>query len=161
MMEKIELKRVSNDDDDFIALVQLLDADLAFRDGTDNAFYAQFNGPEDLHHAVVLYVAGQAAACGAIKEYDRASAEVKRMFTQPQFRGKKLGAKVLKELENWASDLGYTRCILETGLRQPEAIRLYEREGYERIANYAPYEGVSNSVCFQKRIAPGPADATQ
>lgn len=161
MMESIQLKRVSHDDDAFIALVKLLDADLAFRDGADNAFYAQFNGPEDLHHAVVLYVDGQPAACGAIKTYDPASAEVKRMFTLPKFRGRQLGAKVLKELEDWAADLGYARCILETGLRQPEAIRLYEREGYERIANYPPYEGIENSVCFQKLLAPAGADATQ
>lgn len=74
------------------------------------------------------------------------------MFTAPEFRGNRLGAVVLSALEDWAEELGYERCILETGLRQPEAIRLYEHEGFQRIPNYEPYKEMVNSVCFEKRL---------
>ncbi len=146
------LERVSSADEAFVGLVRQLDADLAIRDGDENAFYAQFNGLEAIQHAVVLYLNEVPAACGAIKEYDATSAEVKRMFTAPEFRGNRLGAVVLSALEDWAEELGYERCILETGLRQPEAIRLYEREGFQRIPNYEPYKEMVNSVCFEKRL---------
>ena len=61
-----------------------------------------------------------------------------------------MASGVLAELEQWARELGMERCILETGLRQPEAIALYERNGYEPIPNYGPYAGVANSRCFAK-----------
>jgi putative acetyltransferase len=57
---------------------------------------------------------------------------------------------VLSELESWAAELGYPKCVLETGKRQPEAIALYEKQGYQRIPNYGQYIGVENSVCFEK-----------
>jgi hypothetical protein len=57
---------------------------------------------------------------------------------------------VLRELETWAGELHYTSCLLETGLKQPEAIRLYEKNGYALIPNYGQYAGVDNSVCFEK-----------
>jgi len=149
-MTKHRLEKVSSSDEAFVALVRQLDADLAIRDGDENAFYAQYNGLEAIQHVLVLYLNEVPAACGAIKEYNVSSAEVKRMFTAPEFRGNRLGAVVLNALEAWAAELGYKRCILETGLRQPEAIRLYEREGFQRILNYDPYLGMENSFCFEK-----------
>jgi putative acetyltransferase len=53
-------------------------------------------------------------------------------------------------LETWASELSFEKCILETGKRQPEAIRLYEKNGYKRIPNYGQYAQIENSVCFEK-----------
>jgi GNAT superfamily N-acetyltransferase len=76
--------------------------------------------------------------------------EVKRMFTRPEWRGRGLAVKVLNELEVWAAEMGYTRCVLETGTRQPYAIALYRKAGYVQIPNYGQYEGVENSVCFEK-----------
>lgn len=73
------------------------------------------------------------------------------MFTRPEVRGRSLGVAVLNELENWARELGYERCVLETGVRQPYAIRLYEKQGYLRmVENYGQYAGVENSVCMEK-----------
>ena len=106
------LERVSSADEAFVGLVRQLDADLAIRDGDENAFYAQFNGLEAIQHAVVLYLNEVPAACGAIKEYDATSAEVKRMFTAPEFRGNRLGAVVLSALEDWAEELGYEAFVI-------------------------------------------------
>jgi putative acetyltransferase len=137
---------------DFIALVKLLDADLAIRDGADHAFYSQFNKINAIKHVIVAFADNRAVACGAIKEFDASTAEVKRMYTQPAMRGRGVAAVVLSTLEDWAKKLGYSRCILETGYKQPEALALYKKSGYSIIPNYGQYVGVANSVCFEKKI---------
>jgi GNAT superfamily N-acetyltransferase len=78
--------------------------------------------------------------------------EVKRMYTIPESRNKGIATKVLNELEKWASELAYQKCILETGKRQPDAIWLYQKNGYKSIPNYGKYVEMENSVCFEKDI---------
>lgn len=146
------LKRTTSTDKDFQALVVLLDEDLAQRDGEDNAFYAQFNGIIQLKHCVVYYLDDIPVACGAFKPFDETTIEVKRMFVLPGHRGKSIASKILNELEVWAKELSYSSSVLETGLRQPEAIALYKKNKYTIISNYPPYEYVENSVCFKKLL---------
>ncbi len=146
------LVRTDATNKDFIHLVALLDRDLAIRDGEDHAYYDQFNKIDLIKYAVVFYEDETPVACGAIKEFDAKSMEVKRMYTLPESRGKGIAKKVLTELEAWASQLGYERCVLETGKKQPEAIALYKRFGYTITANYGQYIGIENSVCFEKRV---------
>ena len=148
----IELKRTDSTDNDFVRLVKHLDIELAERDGAEHSFYAQFNKIDAIQHVVVAYENGQPAGCGAIKEYSPNIMEVKRMFTLPASRGKGIALKVLNELEKWAGELSYKKCILETGKKQPEAIALYQKNGYKLIPNYAQYAGTENSVCFEKEI---------
>ena len=138
---------------DFINLVKLLDIELAERDGKDHPFYAQYNKIDKIKYAVVAYENDKAVSCGAIKEYSPDTMEVKRMYTLPESRGKGIATKVLIELEKWASKLSYSRCILETGKKQPEAIALYKKNGYKIIPNFGQYAGVVNSVCFEKKLA--------
>jgi len=148
----IKLVRTDSDNTDFIELVKHLDADLAERDGNDHSFYSQFNKINKIKHAVVAYENDIPVACGAIKEFSPDTMEVKRMYTSPDSRGKGIAGKVLAELENWASELSYKKCVLETGKRQPEAIELYKKSGYKVIPNYGQYAGIENSVCFEKEI---------
>lgn len=148
----IKIVRTNSDNLDFTALVKQLDADLAARDGDDHAFYAPFNKVDHIKHAVVAYENGQPVGCGAMKVYNSTTVEMKRMFTQPPSRGKKVATRVLTELETWAAALAYEKCVLETGKRQPEAIALYHKNGYYRIPNYGQYVGIENSVCFEKEI---------
>lgn len=148
----IELIKCNSNNKDFINLVKLLDADLALRDGEDHSFYSQFNKIDVIKHAVVLYLDKQPVSIGAIKEFNAESMEVKRMYSLPDFRGLGLAKKVLLELENWAKELGYKKCVLETGKRQPEAINLYMRNGYSTIPNYGQYIGIENSMCFEKQL---------
>jgi len=144
--------RTNSSNPDFIKLVALLDADLALRDGEDNAFYAQFNGIDVLKQCVVYYDNEIAIGCGALKSFDTNAMEVKRMYVNPDTRGKGIASLLLLELEKWTKELGYKHCILETGLRQPEAIALYKKNNYTIITNYPPYEGIENSVCFRKAL---------
>ena len=148
----IEIKRTDSTNPDFIGLVKYLDADLAIRDGAEHSFYAQYNKIDNLKYVTIAYEHGAAIACGAVKEYAPDTMEVKRMYTSPESRGKGIAGKVLTELESWAAELGYQKCILETGIKQPEAIALYRKSGYQIIPNYGQYAGVENSVCFEKVV---------
>ncbi len=144
------LLRSDSEHPDFQSLVRLLDQDLAIRDGEEHAFYAQFNKVDKIKEVVLLFDHGVALACGAIRQFSADAVEVKRMFVLPEQRGKGLAGQVLAELESWSRELGFERCILETGKKQPEAIRLYEKSGYRIIPNYGQYAGVENSVCMEK-----------
>jgi len=146
--------RTDSENKDFVKLVRELDADLAKRDGKDHGFYAQFNKIDKIKYVVVAYEDAVPVGCGAIKEYASDTMEVKRMYTLPNRRGKGIATDVLRELEQWAAELSYSKCILETGKKQPEAIRLYEKNGYSRVPNYGQYAGIENSVCFKKMILP-------
>lgn len=149
----ISILRTTSDHPDFISLVKLLDAELSKRDGVDHSFYAQFNKIDKIKHALVAFENENPVACGALKEFDHESMEVKRMYVLPDGRQRGIASRVLNELENWARELSYKRCVLETGKRQPEAIALYEKSGYRKISNYGQYAGIENSVCFEKRFS--------
>lgn len=144
------LKRTNSDDTDFQNLVKLLDKDLAIRDGEDHAFFAQFNHIDTIKYAMVALEDGIAVGCGAIKKYDVNTMEVKRMFVLLEKRGQGIASLILKELENWALELGFKKCILETGIKQPEAIALYRKNNYWIIKNYGQYAEVESSLCFEK-----------
>jgi len=148
----IKLIRTNSENPDFIKLVKFLDEDLAIKDGEAHFFYAQFNKINKIMHVVLAYENKIPLGCGAIKEYDTNTMEVKRMYTSPESRKKGIATKILTELEKWVFELSYGRCILETGKRQPEAIGLYKKSGYTQIPNYGQYSGVENSVCFEKEI---------
>lgn len=145
--------RTTSEHPDFQALVRLLDQELAVLDGDDHAFYAQFNKLKYITEAVVAYWDHQPVGCGAFRAFDPETVEIKRMFVQPAFRGRGIAGVVLSELETWARELGYARCVLETGQKQPEAIRLYQKSGYALIPNFGQYVGVDNSVCMEKVVA--------
>jgi putative acetyltransferase len=148
----IKIIRTDSGNQDFIELVKCLDADLAIRDGDDHAFYAQFNKTVNLKYVVVVYENEIPTACGALKEFAANTIEIKRMYTAPGCRGKGIATMVLAELEKWAAELSYKKCILETGKKQPEAIGLYKKNGYKSIPNYGQYAGIVNSVCFEKVV---------
>mgnify|MGYP003516637555 CR=1 FL=1 len=144
--------RTTSEDPDFQKLVKQLDAYLAVMDGEEHAFYHQYNKIDMLKNCIVIFDNDEAVTCGAIKEFDSKSMEVKRMFTLPEKRGKGLASKILTELETWTKELGYEKTFLETGKRQTEAIALYNKCGYKVIPNYGQYIGIDNSICFEKKL---------
>jgi putative acetyltransferase len=148
----IRIKRTDSKNPDFIDLVKNLDADLTERDGNLHSFYDQFNKIDKIKYVVLAYENSKPVGCGAIKEYEPKTMEIKRMYTSPESRGKGIATKVLTELEIWAVELSYEKCILETGEKQLEAIELYKKNGYKLIPNYGQYAGIENSLCFEKVI---------
>ncbi len=129
-----------------------MDADLAIKDGTEHEFYHQFNKIDSLKNIIVAFENNIAVGCGAFKEYDNNTVEIKRMFTNEKHRNKGIATIIVKELEQWAQQLGYTNAILETGKKQIAAIHLYPKLGYEIIENYGQYKNAANSLCFSKKL---------
>lgn len=148
----ISLIRTDSKNKDFIELVKQLDAFLAITDGDDHDFYNQYNGLDNIKYVIVGYVDSIPVACGAIKQFDAKTMEIKRMFTSEKSRGKGMASKVLAELEKWALELSFERCILETGIRQVEAVHLYKKNKYKLMENYGQYAGIEESLCFEKKL---------
>ena len=98
---------------------------------------------------------GEAVGCGAIRPFPEGPAEiaeVKRMYVAPLARGRGVAAAILLELETWAAERGYVTARLETGGRQPFAVRLYERFGYQRIPAYGHHADDPLALCFEKSL---------
>lgn len=148
----LKLIRTNTENEDFIYLVKQLDAYLKITDGDEHDFYNQFNSLGSLKQVVVAYLDKKPIGCGAIKEVSKKIVEVKRMFTNKEARGKGIGSQVLIELEQLAKLLNYDSILLETGIRQTEAVEFYKKNLYKIIPNYGQYIGVKNSICFQKTI---------
>ena len=145
-----KLIQTTSENQDFTNLVVLLDADLKIRDGEDHEFYAQINKTAILKNTIVCYQNDLAVGCGAFREIDSNTVEIKRMFVLPDYRGKGIASIILSQLELWVSQLNYTQTILETGINQPEAIALYKKMGYSITQNYGQYANMENSVCMKK-----------
>ena len=99
---------------------------------------------------VVARLDGQAVGCGAVRNLEPGVGEVKRMYVTPNARRQGVAQAVLAKLETTARELGMHTLRLETGTRQPEAIRLYERQGYRRIPCFGEYVSDPFSVCYEK-----------
>jgi GNAT superfamily N-acetyltransferase len=111
---------------------------------------AEFVSPDGLF--LIARVEGWAAGCGGLHRLANDVAEIKRMFVEPGARCRGIGRKILDELEAAALRLGYRKVRLESGIRQPEAIKLYESAGYQRIPPYGEFGGSPLSICFEKSL---------
>lgn len=145
-------KRTASTDKNFQTLVKELDTELKILDGEDHSFYDQFNKIDSLKYVVVAYEQDNPVGCGAIKEFAQDTMEVKRMYVPLNKRGLGIATIILTELENRAREVNFKKCILETGKKQPAAIRLYQKNDYTIIPNFSPYEADDNSVCFEKEL---------
>ena len=147
-----EIIRTQSSHADFVQLVRELDHYLAIVDGDEHDFYHQYNQIENLDHVVLLSLDGKTVSCGAFKKLGDDTVEMKRMWTRPDHRGKGCASTVLGELEQWASEEGYSNSMLETGRRMQDAVKLYLQNGYAETENYGQYIGVENSICFKKSL---------
>jgi GNAT superfamily N-acetyltransferase len=143
---------------DSLRLIRHLSADLGARYGDDGS--GAFS-PADVQMPrsafVVARVDGQAIGCGALRscapDFGPETGEIKRMFVEPPMRGRGIARLILQKIEELALGFEYHRLILETGLRQPEAVHLYEVCGYHRIPCYGRYvHHGGTSVCFEKKL---------
>ena len=148
----LKIIRTNSEDSDFINLVKSLDDYLKNTDGDEHSFYNQFNNIDVLKHTIVVYSNNKPVGCGAYKAYNKNTVEIKRMYTNPEFRKKGIASEILKELESWAKEIGYNYSILETGKRQIEAVEFYKKSNYSIIPNYGQYKSMENSICFKKKL---------
>jgi len=158
---RVEIVRVGYGQPDAMRLIAEVQAE----------YVQRYGGPDDtpLDHAMfeppagsfyVGYVAGQAVATGAWRRCTveafgtRETAEVKRMYVVPAMRGTGLARLMLAHLESTAAAAGARALVLETGLRQPEAITLYESSGYTPVPGFGYYKDAPLSRCFGKLLTP-------
>ncbi|MDI5899122.1 GNAT family N-acetyltransferase [Flavobacterium yafengii] len=152
MKDTLKISKTTSENPDFITLITALDKSLWERYPELKTNYWGNNILELNPNVVVIYLDDKPVACGCFKKYDKNTIEIKRMFVSPEARGMGLAQNILRELELWAHDLGYSFSVLETLYKQKEAIALYQKTGYNIIDNYEPYVGLDNSICMQKQI---------
>jgi putative acetyltransferase len=148
----MKIVRTNSDNADFQHLVKSLDHELWQRYEELQAQYDIHNKIEKNETVVLVYSETIPVACGCFKQYDNVSVEIKRMYVSPEERGLGIAYGIVNELCKWATEQGFRKVILETGKKQPEAIRLYEKFGFYRTDNYAPYQGMEQSVCMAKEL---------
>ncbi|WP_199757296.1 GNAT family N-acetyltransferase [Formosa maritima] len=148
----LKLVRTNSEHSDFIYLVKQLDAYLKVTDGDEHDFYNQFNNIDVIKNTIVAYFDNKPVGCGAFKKYNSHTVEIKRMFTISESREQGVASEILKALEDWAKELNYSVCILETGIRQVEAVHFYKKKSYKITPNYGQYKHVENSICFKKEL---------
>jgi len=95
---------------------------------------------------------GKAVACGALKRHAGGIGEVKRMYTRPTHRGRKIGALIVERIEALARAEGVKRLVLETGDRHPAAWTVYERAGFTRCGPVLDYPDSQWSVFYEKAL---------
>jgi GNAT superfamily N-acetyltransferase len=150
----IKIGQVPADDEELGKLREELRADLTARypeDGADSDSHLS----ADIRFLLV-HEDGAAIGCCALQpnpESGLDGLELKRMYLVPSARGTGAANLLLAAAEELARELGATQIYLETGHRQPEAIRLYERNGYTGIPLYSPYLGSARSLTYAKAIA--------
>ena len=138
---------------DALAICAELDADLRQRypgSPTNGLTTRDLDDPATVF--LVARLQDAVVGCGALRRLEPWLGEVKRMFIRPEFRGRGAGRRILAALEAAAREAGMRTLRLETGERQPEAIRLYESAGYRPIARYGPFVDDPLSRCFEKHL---------
>lgn len=136
---------------------------IAMRKGQRRDLDVRYGGPESepgphptADDITVFFVAytesGEPIGSGALRQLDASHAEIKRMFVQPAHRGSGAASAILNQLEQFGRERGWDRLVLETGDRQPDAVRFYEREGYRPIPKFGYYLDSPNSLCFEKML---------
>ena len=130
-----------------------------------NAVLLQLTPPEHCHHLTVEQMAGAdttvfiarddgaAVACGALKRHPGGIGEVKRMYTRPSHRGRKIGERIVALIEATARSEGLQRLVLETGDRHHAAWKVYENAGFARCGPVLDYPDVKWSVFYDKQLA--------
>ncbi|MCC8154904.1 MAG: GNAT family N-acetyltransferase [Tannerellaceae bacterium] len=136
----------------FQQLVQQLEDELNNRYGIlQQNVYNAFNQTKGIEHVVIAIVNDKMAGCGCFKIYNTYTVEIKRFFVCKDMRGSGIASRILNELEKWALEEDFKEAILETGFKQPEAIRFYSKAGYIQIPKYDPYINQANSICMGKK----------
>lgn len=150
----MNLIHTSYQNNDFRILTKALDMTLNVAAGghENRTKYEPINNLETMDLVVLLYDTKTCVGCGAYRKYDDNTAEIKRIFVRPEYRGKHHSQIILDELIHTAKSAGYERLVLETGEILAASVHLYEKSGFYVIPNYPPYENMTESLCMEKQL---------
>lgn len=151
-MNQAHVIRTTSANPHFRTLVNQLDAELRLMYAELMDTYDQHNIIEHNDTVVIAYLDDQPVGCGCFKPFDAEAVELKRMFVHPDARGKGISKLIINELETWAGELGFTRTVLETGIKNIDAQHLYHKSGYVDIPRYGPYVHLESSICMGKHL---------
>jgi GNAT superfamily N-acetyltransferase len=158
-MESIAIVRADLTDDVSRGLIAALNAELSGLYSEPGANHFQLDAEEvgeGRGMFLVIYRAGIAVGCGAVRLLDSETAELKRMYVAPLARGNGLGRRLVEALEAEARTLGVRRLVLETGVRQHAALGLYRASGFHAIPLFGEYcLSAATSVCLGKDLERG------
>ncbi len=155
MRARIEITEEDPTSDAATALIEALSWDLAKRYDSDDPERAGFDPAAQSGPGRAFLVArldGVPVGCAALVPVRPTVGELKRMYVVPDARGRGVARALLTAVEEAARRYGHHELWLETGLRQPEAIALYESAGYRRIPDFGHYAGEELVRSFGKRL---------
>jgi ribosomal protein S18 acetylase RimI-like enzyme len=154
MNDKLAIKRViPKDSIDALELIGELDNELLQRYPSSSINTLDLDKiTNESGLFLVGYISEIAVACCSLCEIEPSVGEIKRVFVKPQYRRKRIAEDMMEYLEERAVECGFKILRVETGVKQPEAIAMYQKLGYYDIAKYGEYINDSNSICMEKRL---------
>ena len=110
--------------------------------------FVPYNLSDSISDVIIAYSDGTAVGCAGLKRYSDADVEIKRVWVEPDYRGKKIATQIMERVEEKARRMGFKRAILQTRPIMLDAVGLYEKRGYVLIDNYHPYDKLEGAICM-------------
>ena len=154
-MLDLKIERASLDSTEALALIEALNRELSERYPEEGATHFRLD-PDEVAPGrggfLIAYVDGAPVGCGALRRLEKREAEIKRMYVIASCRNQGIARALLEALEQLAQSLKAKRLVLETGVRQPEALAVYRRAGFVTIPPFGEYVDSPLSVCMAKDL---------
>lgn len=110
--------------------------------------FIPYNLSESISDVLLAYMDGVAVGCAGLKKYNDSDVEIKRVWVEPDYRGRHIATELMDRMEDKAREMGFKRAVLQTRPIMEDAVGLYEKRGYELIGNYPPYDKLEGAICM-------------
>ena len=110
--------------------------------------FIPYNISESISDVLLAYMDGVAVGCAGLKKYNDSDVEIKRVWVEPDYRGRHIATELMDRIEDKAREMGFKRAVLQTRPIMEDAVGLYEKRGYELIGNYPPYDKLEGAICM-------------
>lgn len=110
--------------------------------------FIPYNISASITDVLIAYCDGIPVGCSGLKKYSDTDVEIKRVWVEPDARGKGIASHMMDRIEDRARSLGFKRAVLQTRPIMPDAVGLYEKRSYKLIDNYPPYDKLEGAICM-------------
>ena len=110
--------------------------------------FIPYNLSESISDVLLAYMDGVAVGCAGLKKYNDSDVEIKRVWVEPDYRGRHIATELMDRIEDKAREMAFKRAVLQTRPIMEDAVGLYEKRGYELIGNYPPYDKLEGAICM-------------
>jgi len=114
--------------------------------------FIPYNLSESISDVLIAYIDDVAVGCAGLKKYSDTDVEIKRVWVEPDHRGKYIATEMMDKIEEKARELGFKRAVLQTRYIMKDAVGLYTNRGYVLIANYPPYDKLEGAICMALKL---------